>query len=54
MLSVSFSIHILGLIGGSSVCDSRRIDGAVKSHYEQRAKVRQRPPLTAQSNCSAC
>ena len=48
MLSVSFSTHILGLIGGSSVCDSRRIDGAVKSHYEHRAKLRQRPPLTAQ------
>ena len=48
MLSVSFATHILSLIGGSSVCESRRIDGAVKAHYEQRAKVRQRPPLTAQ------
>ena len=46
LLSVSFATHILGLIGGMAVCDSKRIDGAVKSHYEQRAKVRQRPPLT--------
>ena len=46
LLSVSFATHILGLIGGAAVCDSKRIDGAVKAHYEQRAKVRQRPPLT--------
>ena len=46
LLSVSFATHILGLIGGAAVCDSKRIDGAVKTHYEQRAKVRQRPPLT--------
>ena len=46
LLSVSFATHILGLIGGAAVCDSKRIDGAVKAHYEQRAKVRQRLPLT--------
>ena len=46
MLSVSFATHVLGLIGGSAVCSSKRIDGAVKLHYEKRAKVRQRPPLT--------
>ena len=46
LLSVSFATHILGLIGGAAVCDSKRIDGAVKMHYEQRAKVRQRSPLT--------
>ena len=46
LLSVSFATHILGLIGGAAVCDSKRIDGAVKAHYGQRAKVRQRPPLT--------
>ncbi len=48
MLSVSFATHILGLICGSLVCESRRIDGAVKAHCERRAKVRQRPRLTAQ------
>ena len=34
MLSVSFATHILGLVGGLSVCESRQIDGAVKTHYE--------------------
>ena len=48
LLSISFSTHILGLLGGSDVCASRRIDGAVKLHYEKRSKVRQRPPLTAE------
>lgn len=46
LLSVSFSTHTLGLIGGSSVCESKRVVGAVKAHFEQRSKVRQRPPLT--------
>ena len=46
MLSVSFATHVLGLLGGLEVCSSKRIDGAVKVHYEKRAKVRQRPPLT--------
>ena len=36
------------LIGGSAVCSSKRIDGAVKLHYEKRAKVGQRPPLTVE------
>lgn len=31
-----------------AVCSSKRIDGAVKLHYEKRAKVRQRPPLTVE------
>ena len=47
MLSISFATHVLGLLGGLEVCSSKRIDGAVKLHYEKRAKVRQRPPLTA-------
>ena len=47
LLSVSFSSHYLGLLGGAEVCASKRIEGAVKMHYERRAKVRQRPPLTA-------
>eukprot|EP00435_Cladocopium_sp_Y103_P044655 s723_g12.t1 len=46
MLSVSFATHILGLMGGVAACDSKRVQGAVKLHFEQRAKVRQRPPLT--------
>ena len=46
MLSVSFATHILGLMGGKEVCSSKRIAGAVRLHYADRAKVRQRPPLT--------
>ena len=49
LLSVSFATHILGLTGGLAVCESKRIDGAVKSHSEQRAKVRQR----ATSDCGS-
>ena len=48
MLSVSFATHVLGLLGGSSVCSSKRIDGAVRVHFEKRSKVRQRPPLTVE------
>ena len=44
--SISFVNHILGLLGGSTVCESKRVDGAVKVHFEKRSKVRQRPPLT--------
>ena len=47
MLSVSFATHVLGLLGGLDVCSSKRIDGAVKLHYEKRATVRQHPLLTA-------
>ena len=47
MLSISFVTHVLGLLGGLEVCSSKRIDGGVKLHYKKRAKVRQRPPLTA-------
>ena len=47
MLSISFVTHVLGLLGGLEVCSSKRIDGAVKLHYEKRTKVRQRPPLIA-------
>ena len=46
MLSISFATHVLGLVGGTAVCGSKRIDGAVKIHYGKRAKLRQRPPLT--------
>ena len=48
MLSVSFATHVLGMLGGSSVCSSKRIDGAVRVHFEKRSKVRQRPPLTVE------
>ena len=46
LLSVSFATHLLGLMGGKQVLDSMRIAGAVKIHYGNRAKLRQRPPLT--------
>ena len=48
MLSLSFATHVLGLLGGASVCSSKRIDGAVRVHFEKRSKVRQRPPLTVE------
>ena len=48
LMSVSFSTHLLGLLGGREVCTSKRIEGAVKVHFERRSKVRQRPPLTAE------
>ena len=46
LISLSFSGHLLGLVGSADAVGSGRIRGAVSAHYVRRRKVRRRPPLT--------
>ena len=46
MLSISFAFHLFGLAGAEQVLGSGRIRGLAESHYAERRKVVQRPPLT--------
>ena len=45
LISLSFAFHVFGLSGGDVASKSGRIKGVADSHYSDRRKVVQRPPL---------
>ena len=46
LISLSFAFHVFGLAGGDFAVKSARIKGVADSHYADRRKIVQRPPLT--------
>ena len=50
LLSMSFSCHVLGLHGGDVGYKSGRVKGLSDTHFCNRKKLVQRPPLTVEQN----
>lgn len=48
LVSITFSFHVLGLVGGDVCTNSPRLQGAARKSYLRKRKREQRNPLTVE------